>query len=56
VASVESALQRARSNLAASHCTTDQSYPVDDDQRSLAQRYVDSLERRDIDSLVSLLR
>lgn len=56
VASVESALQRARSNLAGSHCTADQSYPVDDNQRSLAQRYVDSLERRDIDSLVSLLR
>jgi RNA polymerase sigma-70 factor, ECF subfamily len=56
VASVESALQRARSNLAASHCTAERSYPVDDDQRSLAQRYVDSLERCDIDSLVSLLR
>jgi RNA polymerase sigma-70 factor, ECF subfamily len=56
VASVESALQRARSNLAASHCNSERSYPVDDDQASLARRYVDSLERCDIDSLVSLLR
>ena len=56
VASVESALQRARSNLAGSHRKADQSYPVDDDQRSLAQRYVDCLERHDIDSLVSLLQ
>lgn len=29
---------------------------LDGDQLSLVQRYVDSLERRDIDSLVSLLR
>jgi RNA polymerase sigma-70 factor (ECF subfamily) len=56
VASVESALQRARSNLAGSNRTADQSSPVDDDQRLLAQRYVDCLERHDIDSLVSLLR
>jgi RNA polymerase sigma-70 factor, ECF subfamily len=56
VASVESALQRARSNLAGSNRTADQSNPVDDDQRLLAQRYVDCLERHDIDSLVSLLR
>jgi RNA polymerase sigma-70 factor (ECF subfamily) len=56
VVAVESALQRARATLAASQCAAGQSHPVDDDQRSLVQRYVESFERHDIDALVSLLR
>jgi RNA polymerase sigma-70 factor, ECF subfamily len=56
VASVNSALQRARSNLAASHATADRSYPRDDEQQPLLQSYVDAFERYDLDSLVSLLQ
>jgi RNA polymerase sigma-70 factor, ECF subfamily len=57
VASVNSALQRARSTLAASDVTeTDQLLPMDDEQRALLARYVDAFERYDLDSLTSLLR
>ena len=56
VASVNSALQRARSNLAAGHTGDDRAYPVDAAQRRLLQRYVDAFEGHDLDSLVSLLR
>jgi RNA polymerase sigma-70 factor (ECF subfamily) len=56
VAAVNSALQRARSNLAASHTTADQSHPRDAEQRPLLQSYVDAFERYDLDSLVSLLQ
>ncbi len=55
-ASVNSALQRARSTLAAANpAATDPVQPQDDDQRALLARYVDAFERYDIDSLVSLL-
>jgi RNA polymerase sigma-70 factor, ECF subfamily len=55
VASVNSTLQRARSNLAARPCGSDGQYGLDDEQRPLVQRYVDAFARHDVDSLVSLL-
>jgi RNA polymerase sigma-70 factor (ECF subfamily) len=54
VASVNSALQRARSTLAAGD-VTEPSQPMDDEQRALLARYVDAFERYDMDSLTSLL-
>ena len=56
VASVNSALQRARSALTRSDITaTGASEPMDDAQRALLDRYVDAFERYDMDSLTSLL-
>jgi RNA polymerase sigma-70 factor (ECF subfamily) len=57
VASVNSALQRARSALAASDVTaTGPSQPMNDAQRALLARYVDAFERYDMESLTALLR
>jgi RNA polymerase sigma-70 factor (ECF subfamily) len=57
VASVNSALQRARSALASSHVTeTGGSEPMDEAERALLARYVDAFERYDMDSLTALLR
>ncbi|MGH2683854.1 MAG: sigma-70 family RNA polymerase sigma factor [Actinomycetota bacterium] len=53
VASVNSALQRARATLAAR--TDEPSGTVDADHQELLARYVDAFERYDITSLVSLL-
>jgi len=56
VASVNSALQRARATLDASNPSeTDQFRPMDDEQQALLARYVDAFERYDLDSLVALL-
>jgi RNA polymerase sigma-70 factor (ECF subfamily) len=55
VASVNSALQRARSTLAASDVGTTPSQPADEEQRALLGRYVDAFERYDMDALTSLL-
>ena len=56
VASVNSALQRARSTLGGSDLTSsDALQPEDDEQRELLARYVDAFERYDIDSLTSIL-
>ncbi|MBA3796452.1 MAG: sigma-70 family RNA polymerase sigma factor [Candidatus Limnocylindrales bacterium] len=56
VASVNSALQRARSTLAASDVRdTRPAEPMDDAQRALLARYVDAFERYDMDSLTALL-
>jgi RNA polymerase sigma-70 factor (ECF subfamily) len=56
VASVNSALQRARATLEATNITGDEpAAPMDDEQRALLARYVDAFERYDIDSLTSLL-
>jgi RNA polymerase sigma-70 factor, ECF subfamily len=56
VASVNSALQRARSTLAsASVAPTDQMRPMDPAQRALLARYVEAFEHYDLDSLTSLL-
>src|SRR5205823_8187707 len=56
VASVNSALQRARRTIADADLTaTDVAQPMDEAQRSLLARYVDAFERYDMDSLTSLL-
>jgi RNA polymerase sigma-70 factor, ECF subfamily len=57
VASVNSALQRARATLAAADLQdTDAFDPTDDAQRQLLDRYLDAFERYDMDALVTLLR
>lgn len=56
VASVNSSLGRARSNLAARDGTGDELGSMDDEQRALLRRHVDAFERCDLDSLVSLMR
>src|SRR5919107_116160 len=56
VASVNSALQRARATLAANQVSAEGAgEPVDDAQRELLARYVDAFERYDMDALTSLL-
>jgi RNA polymerase sigma-70 factor (ECF subfamily) len=56
VASVNSALQRARATLDATELTPSDSFqPLDEDQRALLARYVEAFERYDMDSLTSLL-
>ncbi|GHJ33268.1 sigma-70 family RNA polymerase sigma factor [Streptomyces hygroscopicus subsp. hygroscopicus] len=56
VASVNSALQRARATLAASEISdSDPVRPLDPGQRALLARYVDAFERYDLDSLTALL-
>ncbi|MGH2753942.1 MAG: sigma-70 family RNA polymerase sigma factor [Actinomycetota bacterium] len=56
VASVNSALQRARSAITASKVnSSDPVAPMDEEQRALLARYVDAFERYDLDSLTSLL-
>ena len=54
VASVNSALQRARATLAARE-TSSRLEPIDAEQKELLAKYVDAFERYDIASLVSLL-
>jgi RNA polymerase sigma-70 factor (ECF subfamily) len=54
-ASVNSALQRARSTLSASRVRETEPQPMDDAQRALLARYVDAFERYDMDSLTALL-
>jgi RNA polymerase sigma-70 factor (ECF subfamily) len=57
VASVNSALQRARATLGTKEAaTTDAPEPMDDEQVALLARYVDAFERYDMDSLTSLLQ
>jgi RNA polymerase sigma-70 factor (ECF subfamily) len=56
VASVNSALQRARATLSTLDTGESHSQPVTADQRALLDRYVDAFERYDITSLVALLR
>ncbi|MDQ1696281.1 MAG: polymerase sigma-70 factor, subfamily [Frankiaceae bacterium] len=56
VVSVNSALQRARTTLAASNASESTSSGLlDDAEKALLARYVDAFERYDIDSLVTLL-
>ena len=56
VASVNSALQRARATLGRRDAATRRRCrPVDADQQALLARYVDAFERYDISSLVALL-
>jgi RNA polymerase sigma-70 factor, ECF subfamily len=57
VSSVNSTLQRARSNLAARRdAAAGQPRSLDDARRPLLQQYVDAFRRYDVDALVSLLR
>jgi RNA polymerase sigma-70 factor, ECF subfamily len=57
VASVNSALQRARSALASADLSSGgSSQPMDETQRALLARYVDAFERYDMVSLTALLR
>ena len=56
VASVNSALQRARATLAeANLADTDPMAPMDDEQQALLTKYVDAFERYDLDAFVTLL-
>jgi len=56
VASVNSALQRARSTLAATDVgATDRSEPMDEEEKALLACYFDAFERYDLESLTSLL-
>jgi RNA polymerase sigma-70 factor (ECF subfamily) len=57
VASVTSALQRARTTLAAGNLSaTDPATPLDKPDSALLARYVEAFERYDIDALTSLIR
>src|SRR5438309_8258219 len=57
VASVNSALQRARATLAESKLTTtDAPPPLSDEDRAMLERYVAAFERYDIKALTSLIR
>jgi RNA polymerase sigma-70 factor, ECF subfamily len=56
VASVNSALQRARAALAASDVSvTDDARPLSDPDRELLERYVEAFQRYDMDALTSLI-
>ena len=56
VASVNSALQRARASLASSDMSkTDASPQLDETSRALLQRYVEAFERYDMDALTALI-
>ena len=54
VASVNSALQRARATLSADRDEVD-SAPLDEEQRELLGRYVDAFEHYDMDALTSII-
>jgi RNA polymerase sigma-70 factor (ECF subfamily) len=57
VASVNSALQRARATLESHGVSTDDPVaPMDQAQRELLTKYVDAFQRYDIDALTSLIR
>jgi RNA polymerase sigma-70 factor, ECF subfamily len=55
VASVNSALQRARAQIEAQNIAAGPALPVDADQQELLARYVDAFERYDMDSLTAIL-
>jgi RNA polymerase sigma-70 factor (ECF subfamily) len=55
VASVNSALQRARATLGSIDLGAETVRPMDEEQRALLARYVDAFERYDMDALTSLL-
>jgi RNA polymerase sigma-70 factor, ECF subfamily len=55
VASVNSALQRARATLARTDAAKPPAQPLDAEQEQLLKRYVEAFERYDMDALTSLL-
>ena len=57
VASVNSALQRARATLGEEPIAESEPYaPMDEDQQALLVRYLDAFERYDLDELTALMR
>ncbi|MGH7687661.1 MAG: sigma-70 family RNA polymerase sigma factor [Candidatus Dormibacteria bacterium] len=57
VASVNSALQRARAKLTSSGATADTaSLPLDAEHEALLRRYVDAFQRYDLDALTAVIR
>lgn len=57
VASVNSALQRARTTMADQHLAEGEPFdPMDDEQQVLLARYVEAFERYDLDELTALMR
>ena len=56
VASINSALQRARATLVSRNVQLSNDEQLDDDESSLLARYVDAFHSYDVDALVSLLR
>lgn len=56
VASVNSALQRARATLSASGLTSADALEPADEERALLARYVEAFERYDLDALTALLQ
>jgi RNA polymerase sigma-70 factor (ECF subfamily) len=56
VASVNSALQRARATLEQTEAAAAAATELDDSARDLLARYVEAFERYDIDALTSLIR
>ncbi len=57
VASVNSALQRARATLAAADISETETFaPLDAEQQAMLQRYVDAFERYDVESITALMR
>jgi RNA polymerase sigma-70 factor, ECF subfamily len=56
VASVNSALQRARATLSSRQVTSTEAFePLDEDQQALLDRFVDAFERYDMTALTALL-
>jgi RNA polymerase sigma-70 factor (ECF subfamily) len=55
VASVNSALQRARATLDAHEIGPDRADPEDDGMRHMLDRYLDAFERYDMDALTALI-
>jgi RNA polymerase sigma-70 factor (ECF subfamily) len=56
VASVNSALQRARATLEAADVAASAAEPLDEADRTLLERYVEAFERYDMEALTSLIR
>jgi RNA polymerase sigma-70 factor, ECF subfamily len=56
VASVNSALQRARATMAKSNAAQESPQPLTDDDRKMLERYVSAFERYDLNALTALLR
>jgi RNA polymerase sigma-70 factor (ECF subfamily) len=56
VASVNSALQRARATMARSNAAQEQPQPLSDEDRNLLERYVSAFERYDAKALTALIR
>jgi RNA polymerase sigma-70 factor (ECF subfamily) len=56
VASVNSALQRARATLASRNVRAPEPQPMTSEQRALLERYVDAFHRYDVDALTGLIR